>query len=41
MDNDLFTLPPEADPQLIRAEVFISTGEFANAAARQPSAIRI
>ena len=31
MDNSLFTLPQNADPQLVRAEVFISSGDFAAA----------
>ena len=31
MNNDLLTLPQDADPQLRRAAIFVSTGDFANA----------
>ena len=31
MDCDLLTLPPDADPLLRRAAIYISTGDFANA----------
>ena len=31
MNDDLFTLPPDAPPQLRRAAIFVSVGDFANA----------
>ena len=31
MNDDLLTIPPDADPLLRRAAIFLATGDFASA----------